>query len=433
MSKLKVAIICHVSNKELRSHISLRNYSLRNMAKKVVGKPTFYRDDSLWNTLMLEQLEGHPELEVHAIIPHKGMVHKRQDFSINGIYYHCFRADFELFPYSLWTKRKSVFKQFAHNNNTIVSIVQEIKPDLVHMVGAEAPFFNLSGLKIDVNKVPFMISLQTAMSDPDYQKLYPIRKQTYENACQCEQALFKHCRYFCTSVEWYRHIVQQYNKDAIFVNFHFCAPTFSIEKEEQKKYDFVYWAANINKAGDDAIEAFALAHKLNPSLTLHLVGGYTSVFKQKIDVRISELGIKDSVSFSGYLPTHLDALKEVAKARFALVPIKIDIISSTIREAMILGLPVVTFITHGTPSLNKGRETVLLSDIGDYQHMAQNMCKLADDPRLADALTKNGHLYCEKYLDNAVGMDCLVKSYFAVYEHFHHGKPIPEQLCEAIS
>ncbi len=431
MKKLKVAIICHVSNKEIRSHISLNDFTLRKIVKKIFGKSTFYRDDSLWNTLMLKQLEEHPEIEVHAIIPHRDMLHKRQNFEMNGIFYHCFKADFELFPYSLWTQRKSVFKQFTHNNNEIINIVQEIRPDFIHMIGAEAPFFNLCGLKIDVDKIPFLISLQTVMSDPNYTSLCSVKKRTFDSGSQCEQALFKHCRYFATSAHWYREIVKHYNANAIFVNFHFCAPTFKIKQVEKKEYDFVYWAANINKAGMDALEAFSLAHKENPSLTLHMVGGYTNEYKQKIDYRLSELGIKDDVSFSGYLPTHFEALKEVSKARYALVPIKLDIISSTIREAMILGLPIVTYVTHGTPSLNRFRKTALLSEIGDYQHMAQNMCELARKPELARSLINNGYLYCKENLDNTVGVNNLVKTYYAIYEHFNFNVEIPHELCES--
>ena len=94
----------------------------------------------------------------------------------------------------------------------------------------------------------------------------------------------------------------------------------------------------------------------------------------------------DNVTFTGELPTHEDVLENVATARVALLPIKIDFIPGTIREASALGLPIVTSITDGTPLLNEKRNCVLLSEGGDHVSMAENMINLLDNPDLADEL-----------------------------------------------
>ena len=119
--------------------------------------------------------------------------------------------------------------------------------------------------------------------------------------------------------------------------------------------------------------------------------------KERLEKRINELGIADSITFEGKLPTHEDVICQIRKSRFALLPLKIDLVSGTIREAHANGLPVVTTITPATPDLNKKYETVLLSKTGDHAAMANNMLRLVKDPEYAEMLRKNGlHLASER-------------------------------------
>ena len=91
---------------------------------------------------------------------------------------------------------------------------------------------------------------------------------------------------------------------------------------------------------------------------------------------------------------------QIKKARFALLPIKIDLVPSTIREAFACGLPVITTITEGTPALNEKRMTVLLSKQGDYQNMANNMIRLIEDENLANQLRENGIMRVRELYSN---------------------------------
>ena len=156
-----------------------------------------------------------------------------------------------------------------------------------------------------------------------------------------------------------------------------------------KEFDFVYFAANVEKACDDAIEAFGLLCKRYPDITLNVSGAYDANFKKKLDNRIRALNIVGNVIFTGSQKTHTDVLRQIKKSRFALLPLKVDVVSGTIREAMACGLPVVTTITEGTPALNKERQSVLLSEQGDYVAMAGNMQKLLEDDEFADFIKNN--------------------------------------------
>lgn len=209
-------------------------------------------------------------------------------------------------------------------------------------------------------------------------------------------------------------------------------PRYNIDTNVNKEFDFVYYAANISKAGADAIEAFGLAYKENPNLTLNIIGDYSESTYIQLMSRIRELGFERNVTFSGYLPTHVDALKQVVKSRYGLVPIKIDLISGTIIECIILGLPVVTFKTKGTPQINNSGEAVLLSDIGDYQDMANNMLRLVNDEALGRSMVIKARDFYTNIWELNQATHRLTDIYHSVYENFHNGTEIPDKLAESV-
>ena len=144
---------------------------------------------------------------------------------------------------------------------------------------------------------------------------------------------------------------------------------------------------------------------------MDIVGSGSTDFVEQLHRRILELNLANNVVFEGRLATHEDVITQIRKARFALLPLKIDLISGTIREAMANGLPVVTTVTPATPSLNEKRESVLLSQQGDYDAMALNMCKLLEDEELAKRISDNALLTSSESSSNTELMNGWKKVY----------------------
>ena len=160
-----------------------------------------------------------------------------------------------------------------------------------------------------------------------------------------------------------------------------------------------------------------------------VMGLYDNEFKSTINARIKELGLEKNITITGRLPTREDIIKGVQSARIGLLPLKIDIMSSTIREAMACNIPVITTITKdGTELINQKRETVLLSRIGDHKALAENMIRLMDDKLLYDKLVENGKALLREQFDNEPIVQKQKNALFAAYENFKYGTPIPEEL-----
>ena len=411
--KIKVAWICHLSNSQIRDSLKFDKWSpmviLRRLTKKI-----HMSDYASWNIKAIREFEKFDDIELHIIAPHP-YISDEQSFMINNISYHFFENEDEslckVLRYKITKKNKSAYHK---NSHTICKIIQQIQPDLIHLIGAENPHYSESVLHLPTN-IPLIVSLQTLMNDPDFLKNYPISNDSYRYRSAIEKEILLRADYIGTELEHFIKLIKSnIYEGAKFLDMSLAVGEDIIIRNYQKSYDFVYFAADISKAIDYAIEAFAIAKQRYPNITLHVVGGFSDGLMSSLRQRMYELNLGDEVDFTGRLKTFDDVLNEVRKARFALLPLKIDQISGTIRESMANGLPVVTTITPATPKLNEKRESVLLSKKGDFQSMADNMCRLLSDEKFAQVIQQNAVVTLNEKYSNVTAMQKWRENYYKI-------------------
>ena len=376
-------------------------------------------DFAVWDTNAISEIEQMLDgIDLHVVAPHSGISHLHE-FDENGIHYHIFWSEWDIIIEKL--KRRFGLQNkysFRHHRKTISKLIKKIEPDLVHVIGIENLFHSLAVLDFP-NKIPVISQLQTLVSDDRYKKNTKESDKEYAFHSQMEKEILLRSDFIGTDVKRFIQIIKDEIKpNAVFVDTRLPIAEPVYFGSEEKKYDFVYFAADISKAADWAIEAFAEALKMKPGITLDIVGGYSVQFKALLDNRIEELGIKENVIFEGKLSTHNDVLRQIRKAHFALLPLKIDLVSSTIREAMACGLPVVTTITPNTPNLNKELECVMLSPVGDHKAMADNMLRLLCDIDYAKKIRENARIKMEERISNRSVVEKWKKSYFDCVKSF---------------
>lgn len=428
--KLKVVWICHFSDAKTREKLKFSHCYFFNLYRFIVGKPSVgHNDMAIWVSNAIKEFEKYEDISLTVIFPHKAIKGHAQSFSINGVDYKCFRSEDDNWRFFFLNK---LFKRnknnYPKNRAFIKKQLAQIDPDIIHVIGAENPYYSVSALDIPDNK-PCLLSLQTLMSDPLFYKNYPIGSVEYTFRSGLEKEIIKKNKYIGSSITRYKEIVlKDINPNAVFLNIPLAVGVNIDLAESEKFFDFVYFSADISKAADDAIEAFALASKQRHGITLNISGGYSECVRQTLDQRIEELGIVNQVFFTGCQPSHSDVLKQIKKSRFALLPLKIDMISGTIREAMACGLPVVSTITPATPSLNNKRESILLSEKGNYEAMAENMLRLLNDKSLAEKLKKNSADTIWEMYSNVKFMNNWRMAYYDVIANFNDGFPITKDL-----
>ena len=428
--KIKVIWVCHFSNEEVQTYLKFDKYYFRRIIKKILLKKNGQIEDfAVWNTNAIKRFEKYDEIDLTVIFPYVGIIPETQRFDINGIHYIAFRSEDDNL-YSFLKKKicKRITGSYKKNRKIISSLIEEIKPDLVHIIGAENPYYSIAALDIPAG-IPSVVSLQTLMSDPNFLANYPISRELYDYRSNLEKQIICKCSYIGSGVEQFRSIVwSQIKKDAVFLNMTLAVGVDLDDSPSKKEYDFVYFAANISKACDYAIEAFALACKQHPDLTLNVSGSYWPEYKNRLDARLQELGIQGKVFFTGPKASHDDVLAQIKKSRFALLPLKVDLVSGTIREAMACGLPVVTTITPATPGLNSERVSVLLSEKGDFQAMADNMVRLVEDETFASLIRNNAIQTVKERYSNDNFMLQWRKAYHEIVRNAEDGTPLSEEI-----
>lgn len=390
--QIKVVWICAFSNPQVRKHYTIKVNPLLSYILKKRGHPINHGVDyGIWNSNGIKEFEKIKNIDLHIISPIRYLAKKEVRFEINGIQYYFFRDEnsglISQLYYQLVTKNKS---RFLRNRNQIKTLIKEINPDIVHVIGAENPYYSLALLDLP-KSIPCIIYLQALLDRVARNIDNTSIKKNFTYKGKLEREIIQRADFIGTPLDDFRNYIKNEIKpDARFLDISLAMGNKINLNEEEKMYDFVYYSANINKAGDDALKSFAIAHKLHPEITLNIVGGFDIEFKKEMDAFIVESGLKNSVFFEGRLPTHNDVIAQIRKSKFALLPLKIDFVPNTIREAMCNGLPVVTTITeNGTTKLNKKRESVLLSKQGDNNGIAENMIRLIENPTLAENLRQN--------------------------------------------
>lgn len=412
-NRIRVVWVCNFSNREVRSSLNRREARIEKTIRKLLGKSSLENHDyAQWITNGIKCFERFSEVELHIIAPQHYIKGDIQEFEDKGIFYHFFNNE----AYSLLFKARTVLigndgYKYEKNRKIIKDLIAKINPQIVHIIGAENEDYALSAIDIPHN-IPVIVQMQTLLNDPEFIKRSPIYSD-YKRAC--EMKVLQRADYIGTTIEHFKELVSKnIVNNPKFIRIELALGERPNHAQVDKRYDFVYFSVNINKAVDYAIEAFAIAQKKYPQITLDVIGGYSAEFKKQVDKRISELGIESNVIFEGLLPTHEDVLHHISYSRFALLPLKVDMIASTIREAMAAGLPVVTTITPVTPKLNEQRRSVLLSEKGDFQSMADNMIALIDSDSLCHELVSNADITLMERYDNDSAMRGWVEAYLTI-------------------
>lgn len=429
MGKIKVVWICHFSNKPTREKLKLsKNRFLYRLIKKITKKEAKnidYRDAAPWVSILIEEFEKFNDVELHVISPQVGLKGLTTEFEMNGVHYHFYNPDISLFLSQLINNVK-LWLKLQPGSLIVKRFLRKIKPDIVNLIGAENYYH--SCVVLDIKDVPVLVTCQTIYTNP--QRLKFDRNANKTKNWAIDLLIQQKKKYFACGGRMHRDLLLNNNPEAIVFNGYLPSRMPEGIEEQNKEYDFVCFAAGHggNKGTEDAIEAIALVKAVKPDVKLNIVGKCSPDVRVALDKLIEEKDVANNVIFHGYFHEHADMFRQVMKSRFALLPVKMDIISSTTREAMFLGLPVVTYKTSGTPILNMEKECVLLAEIGDIKKLAENMIRLLQSESLAEKLRINSKEYVDKNYNNEIEARKLKEMYHAVINHRFNGIAIPRHL-----
>lgn len=429
MEKIKVVWVCAFSSEEMRSIMPKQVSPIERFLYKIIAKDNTEHDFGKWNVNNIKIFETFQDIDLHILCPTRRIKQSRKEFVLRGVNYHFFKDEstnliHRIYRF-LFTRYSS---QFKRNRKIEFQIINEINPDIVHLVGAENYFY--SNVLLDLpDTIPTIVQLQTLVSDPRRCVPHYPNPKLRKYALDSEQRILRKANYIAASYQYHKDVIlRDIDPGAQVLNLKLGGNNEVDFSFESKEFDFVYFARDIKKAFDLALEAFAIAQKKRPGIKLDVVGLCSDEYKKVITPRMSELGVQDYITFEGLQPTINDVLKQIKHSRFALLPIKGDMVSSTIFQAMSRGLPVVTCITPATPMLNSKRESVLLSEVGDHEALATNMVKLIDDESFARKIQQNAGLTIQEQSSRKENMEKWVRAYRSCLDNFYNDSPLDKDI-----
>ena len=427
--KLKVAMICHFSDAEVRKHLPLSKRKLYKIFRQLLrlpGKGNGYADLAPWNTGIIKSVQERSDIDLYVLSAHSGLKQRVISYESGEIHYNFIRCETaNLLKYiipndNLWRKLNPMAFE-------IKRLVDDIHPDLVLLVGAENAYYSSSILTII--GYPIYVLCQNVINNPEY---YVTENRNTKNLTT-ELKIIKNAQYMGVFSKKHYDLLRDLGYNNYI--FHFNWPvTESIQFQptpcEKKDFDFINFALQMrdDKGYHDCIKALAIVKRRYPNVKLCLVDGGTDVVRKELKHLISELDLVENVSFIPFFAERKDLFQFLQKVRFAVLPCKIDHISGTQIQSMQYGLPVVCYKTTGTPSLNKDKECVLIAEMNDVKGLAEKMLLLMDDSILAEQLRQNSFEFTQNRIRIAQqNMPRLVENFKSIIDNYKHGTPIPEE------
>lgn len=424
---MRVMIVSPYTNSLIREHLQFSEYSPFTKAiigkLGVLGRSVEFKDAAPWVGQLIEELEKLPEVEVVSVSPHIKLNSAIQHFKLYKTSYYYYSSNYSS-ALRLIKNYKS-WKMLQNCSRRVMSIAKHVKPDIVIVYGTENPVVSVSQLELK-KKYPVLCVLQTIYNNPDRIKYNQPNKLIQD----LEHDVVRNIDYFGTEDRLYYDLLKGMNKDVYAFEYLYPRTPLPTIEPQTKKYDFVNFAFNLDarKGDEDAVRALAIVKEHHPQVTMNLAGGMTPARRTHIEHLVKELGLQDNVSFTPMFERKEDMYRHVLQSRIAVLPVKMDLISTTTREAMFYGIPVITNITPATPSINKEKQCILLAEKENIQSLAKCMLEVLENENLAKTLSENGHEYMVKQQENGKIMEKLVRILNAVVENYHQGTEIPKEL-----
>lgn len=339
-------------------------------------------------------------------------------------------------------------KYFRFRSSEWKAIIDDFKPDFVHIHGTEFSY-GLSMIR-EFPDLKYVVSVQglvsacyryyfAGISVWDIFKnisardivrrdtLFHSRRDFYKRGL-FEAEYFRKANFVLGRTEWDRAHVKILNPK---VDYRFCNESLREEFYDGMTWDqskcrpysiFLSQAAYPLKGLHQVLKAVYILRNEYPDILIE-IAGYDitdlSTFKKRIAITgygkfinrlIAKLGLRDCVKFIGM--SDADSMKRAyLRANLFICPSSIENSPNSLGEAQILGVPCVASYVGGIPSIVDDKKTALLYRFEDVEMLAACIKKIFDDKNLSMELSKNGQLEAKLRHDRKINLDALLNIY----------------------
>ena len=271
------------------------------------------------------------------------------------------------------------------------TLLSKLKPDLVHFAHLDKPIFYFGKSVVTVHDLirHFSKGSDTTTKNPLF---YWLKYAAY---LLMTRIIFLSSFLIVPSNFWRDYIIKKYkyNPQKIITTYEAVDPNFLKLKHQSSKVPKNYLLYTGNLYPHKNIEVVLKALRKLPDLKLKIICA-RSVFSEKIEIKISTLGLQKQVEFLGYVPD--EKFSDLYQNALALVhPSFLEGFSLTGLEAMALSCPVIAADASCMPEIYE--DSVLYFDPKDPSDLVKQINLLRKSPVLREKLISLGKKQVAKY------------------------------------
>jgi len=309
-----------------------------------------------WLPQIAEAWDGQREVEIHWVVMSE-LLQERRDVCEWGQMFH-------VLPTSQSGRSATLFHE---DRRAIGAVLDEIQPDLVHGWGTE----DVYGLATVLSGRPNIVSMQGILSYYALKNRMPAR--SYLQAILELFILWK-AEKVTTESEWGRNVVMKRNPFAKveLIEYGVQQVFFQTKWQPEEKNPFALFVGGISprKGIQDLVGAFRDPKLL--SRELFVIGGGEGKWSENVQKsappNIRWLGRKSAEETAEYM----------SKAWCLALPTRADTSPNVVKEARVVGLPVITTKRGGQASYVRDGEDGYFVECGDVDGLIQKMGKVLE-------------------------------------------------------
>ena len=336
----------------------------------------------------------------------------------------------------------SRFLPFLHTNmdNAYIKLIEEIKPDIIHILGSENDFHNI----VTKTKVPVVLSVQGNITVYAYKYLSgfhgqylsipkkPISFQSLvfgrdsfnknlmwmKRLAYIEQNNLLNLKYIIGRTDWDYRITRVLAPNSkYYIGNEILRNSFYVGKWQNKDFSgkikiHTTNGDNYYKGFEDVCYALSLLNSLGYNIEWTVAG----ISENSAINRIAQKYLKGNYPHKGL--KLLGSLNEVGlcdtlkDTNIYVMPSHIENSPNNLCEAMIMGVPCIATHAGGTASILKDHEEGLITQDGDPWALAGAIIELINNPQQAIQYGQNARKKALKRHDR----DDIVKSLLETYQ-----------------
>ena len=384
------------------------NMPTGKLSEVLTGK----RNNGVWIDAMLSEFQGKSGYEIYVATTYP--VKNRVTVTENGVTY-----------YALTGGYTSCYNENSKKNLAEwKALIEEVKPNVIQVFGTEFTH-GLCALKVkgDIPAVIYMQGVMRAIAKYYLAGIdYKTAKRTltlrdlikrdgiiaqmkkFYKASFKEAEMLKLAQGIISENEWCAANVKAVDNGIrvfncpLSINKVFAA--YSWQKDKIERYSIICTASGYTIKGlHVVIKALSLLKAKYTSVKLYVPGrpmvankdfksqlkkdGYTKY----IEKLIAKEGVSDNIVWLGTLSQE-NLAKEYAKRHVFVMPSSIENHSSSLKEAMMVGMPCISSYVGGVPEYVDSGENGLLYRFEEYEVLARLIEKVFEDNALAEKLSE---------------------------------------------